>query len=70
MRDWKDIAETVEGLTKGPDGTETDSKVVEAGIAGLLLLAGYGLMKFFSNSKAEINEVNINGVKTSDSKKK
>ncbi|WP_313562627.1 hypothetical protein [Diaphorobacter nitroreducens] len=67
MSDWKDI---VSGLTKGPGPTETDSKVVEAGIAGLLLLAGYGLMKFLSNSKAEISEVNINGVKKSDPKKK
>ena len=70
MSGWKDITGAVAGLTKGPGGTETDSKVVEAGIAGLFLLAGYGLMKFLGNSKAEINEVNINGIKTSESKKK
>lgn len=70
MSAWKYIIGGVAGLTKGPGGTETDSKVVEVGIAGLFLLAGYGLMKFLGNSKAEINEVNINGIKTSESKKK
>ena len=70
MSDWTDIAETIAGFTKGPGDIETDSKVVEAGIAGLLLLAGFGLMKFLSNSKAEINEIEINGVKGSVSNKK
>ena len=52
-------------FTKGPNGLETDSKVVEAGLAALLVLAGYGFMKLLGNSKVNIKNIDLNGVKVS-----
>ena len=72
MSDLNGISDLLlRGLTKGPGNTETDSKVVEFGIGALLVGTGIGLMKFLSNSKADVNEIHINGFKaSSDSKKK
>ena len=52
MPSIKDISNA---LTKGPGKTSTDSKLVEAGIAGGLLLVGWGAMKALSNIKLNVN---------------
>ena len=49
------IKDTLNGLTKGPGKFSTDSKLVEAGIAGGLLLVCWGAMKALSNTKLNVN---------------
>ncbi len=67
-----------EHLTKGPGGFETDNKLVEGALAvSLIAIAGGvaygvskvsdGLKKLFSNSKVEVDNVEINFSKTSTS---
>lgn len=48
------IKDIVQGVTEGPGGTSTDSKVVEAAIAGGLLLIAYGGMKALCNMKLDV----------------
>lgn len=69
------VATAKEGFIKIGE-TIIDNKLVEAAIGAALVTGTYlvakGLGDFFSNSKAEIDSVNVdfNGVKVSDGKNK
>ncbi len=45
----------LQGLTKGPGGCETDSRVVEAGLAAALVLLAAGTAKAMSDGHVKVN---------------
>lgn len=66
---FNDVGAVVAGLTTGPGDTSTDNPLVEAAIAVGIVLIGYGTMKFFSQSKFHIKNLEINGLKSPVTKK-